>query len=805
MVVPLLLFWRLVFAGEVLYWGVPLTQFYPWHVLINRALAAGRWPLWTDLLGNGAPLLANLQTAFFYPPNLLFRLLPVERALGYSVLLHVIGAGLAAAYWARTLGLDSLGRTVTALSYALGGYVVGRTQFITMVAAYAWLPLLLALTERLIQRRRGTDAVWLGGALAFQLWAGHAQIWFYSMLLVAAYGLYRIAHRAVQSRSMDPLKSGLPGLALAAGLGLGLSAIQLIPTAELALNSQRSGGADLDFAMTYSFWPWRLLTLLAPNLFGSPALGNYAGYATYWEDTAYVGILPLIFAATAMAIWFKRTTTGTPDPSPVRVSSGKSLDSSSLSLSVIPFFALLVPVAILLAMGKNTPIFPFVFRSVPGFAFFQAPARLMLWFAVAVSTLAGIGAHHFRLTYWKQYTLRLTAAGAGAMLVVSLAMGGARVALGHVYLPAVARLAITLAMACGLLLLRGREPDDQDGRVASSPLPRPLWGPLIAGLLCVDLLWFGLPLTPTISADLYRRPNQTAQVVRSDTTETRLYVDPALEYDLTFNQFFLFDTFGPPDVAAWRRLQETLLPNLNAVHGIPSANNNEPLAIGRWREVLNKTAKADPSTARRLLQLMNVGVVLAQHPPPDSSPVAEMPHLYRLDAPLPRGWLVPAARVIADTDVLLSELVAPRFDPAAEVLLEPDRNTSELGDVSWNTAGPDVSSGAGGQVISLREEWNSRTIDLVASQPGYLVLAYTYYPGWRATLDGHPAQILRANYAFMALPVESGAHHVVLTYRPSSLLWGLILSSLSALAMIGIVAVSKTTDLLSSGQHIQPD
>ena len=799
MVVPLLLVWRLIFAGEVLYWGVPLTQFYPWHVLINRALAAGRWPLWTDLLGNGAPLLANLQTAFFYPPNLLFRLLPVERALGYSVVLHVIGAGLAAAYWGRTLGLSGLGRTVIALSYALGGYVVGRTQFITMVAAYAWLPLLLALTERLIQRRRGTDAVWLGGALALQLWAGHAQIWFYSMLLMAAYGLYRILQHAVRSRSTESLKSGLPGLALAAGLGLGLSAVQLIPTAELALNSLRRAGADWDFAMTYSFWPWRLLTLLAPNLFGSPALGNYAGYAAYWEDTAYVGILPLIFAATAVVIWFKRITALPPDTLPPGASSGKSQQSSSLSLSVIPFFALLVPVAILLAMGKNTPIFPFVFRSLPGFAFFQAPARMMLWFAVAVSTLAGIGAHHFRLTYRKQYALRLTAAGAGAMLVVSLAMLGARVALGGVYLPAVTRLAITLGLACGLLLLRGREPDGRDGRVVSSLLPRPLWGPLIAGLLCIDLLWFGLPLTPTISADLYRLPNQAAHAVRPHTTETRLYVDPALEYDLTFNHYFRFDAFGPPDVAEWTPLQETLLPNLNAVHGIPSANNNEPLAIGRWREMLNKTADADPPTAGRLLQLMNVGVVLAQDPPPDSSPLAAIPHLYSLDDPLPRAWLVPAARVIADADALLSELMAPDFDPRAEVLLEPPTNTAELGEVSRETASPDVSSAAGGLAISLREEWNRRTIDLIASQPSYLVLAYTYYPGWQATADGHPAQILRANYAFMALAVESGPHHVVLTYRPGSLLWGLIISSLSALAMIGIVAVSKPTDLLSSG------
>jgi hypothetical protein len=203
--------------------------------------------------------------------------------------------------------------------------------------------------------------------------------------------------------------------------------------------------------------------------------------------------------------------------------------------------------------------------------------------------------------------------------------------------------------------------------------------------------------------------------------------------------------------------------------------------------------------------MMNVGTVLAENPPPDSSPVVGIPHLYRLHDPLPRARLVPAARMIADPGALLSELMAPGFDPDAEVLLEPVSNTAELGNVSPETAGPHVSSGAGGQAISLREEWNSRTIDLVASEPGYLVLAYTYYPGWRATVDAHPAQILRANYAFMALPMETGAHHVVLTYRPSSLLWGLVISSLTALAMIGIVAMSKPPDLLSSAEDIEPD
>ena len=88
--IPLLLYWRLVFAGEVLYWGVPLFQFYPWHSLVAEAVRAGHLPLWTDLLGNGVPLLANHQSATFYPFNLIYLVIPVEYAMGYSVVLHLI-------------------------------------------------------------------------------------------------------------------------------------------------------------------------------------------------------------------------------------------------------------------------------------------------------------------------------------------------------------------------------------------------------------------------------------------------------------------------------------------------------------------------------------------------------------------------------------------------------------------------------------------------------------------------------------------------------------------------------------------
>ena len=68
---PVILFGPMLIQGEALFWGTPLLQFVPWRMYAFEMIAAGYVPLWNPLLGMGAPLLANYQSALIYPPNLL--------------------------------------------------------------------------------------------------------------------------------------------------------------------------------------------------------------------------------------------------------------------------------------------------------------------------------------------------------------------------------------------------------------------------------------------------------------------------------------------------------------------------------------------------------------------------------------------------------------------------------------------------------------------------------------------------------------------------------------------------------------
>ncbi len=85
---------------------------------------------------------------------------------------------------------------------------------------------------------------------------------------------------------------------------------------------------------------------------------------------------------------------------------------------------------------------------------------------------------------------------------------------------------------------------------------------------------------------------------------------------------------------------------------------------------------------------------------------------------------------------------------------------------------------------------NPQRVDITTGTngDGFLTLSYAYYPGWRATIDGAPATLVRANYAFEGLPLPKGPHHVVLVYDPLSFKIGAAVSALSIVSFLVGVA-----------------
>ena len=90
----------------------------------------------------------------------------------------------------------------------------------------------------------------------------------------------------------------------------------------------------------------------------------------------------------------------------------------------------------------------------------------------------------------------------------------------------------------------------------------------------------------------------------------------------------------------------------------------------------------------------------------------------------------------------------------------------------------------------LEENPRLTAIKIHAETAGYLVLADTWYPGWRAYVDGVQSRLWRANYMFRAVAIPAGEHEVKIVYQPRSFLVGGITSG-AALVLLLLLAILR--------------
>ena len=80
-------------------------------------------------------------------------------------------------------------------------------------------------------------------------------------------------------------------------------------------------------------------------------------------------------------------------------------------------------------------------------------------------------------------------------------------------------------------------------------------------------------------------------------------------------------------------------------------------------------------------------------------------------------------------------------------------------------------------------------VSVRASEPGYLLLSDSWYPGWIARVDGVETPIQRGDYIFRAVQVSAGTHKIEFEYQPTSLYIGGLISVLAALILFSIVVI----------------
>jgi hypothetical protein len=279
---------------------------------------------------------------------------------------------------------------------------------------------------------------------------------------------------------------------------------------------------------------------------------------------------------------------------------------------------------------------------------------------------------------------------------------------------------------------------------------------------------------------IFNRPTASGQFLASQSDGYRYYAGEQFDYDTKFNRYYRFDSFGRPELAYWQGLRETLVPNLGIYAGLPSSNNDDPLSVGTWQQLVDLLERSDPAQQAKLLRLMNVGYVIGG---PDwnagenivpSATVA----IYHISNALPLAYFVTNVQWATNDTDALARLSALDFDSRRELVIMKSESETEASNFAKDT---DDSVSDGPPVKILAQQRGRVSLSVDAPRPGFVVLTDTFYPGWQATVDGQPAHIYQANLNFRAVAVAEGKHEIDFSYRPLAFKVGLWISTISFL------------------------
>jgi hypothetical protein len=754
------------------------SQFYGWRAYGFGEIRAGRFPLWNPYEFLGMPFVASFQSAMFYPTNWLCAVLPLGRAINWGIILNFFLSGLFTYLWCRRAGLRWVGSAAAAAAY-----VFGAPQFLrvfeghwSFLAAMPWIPCLLLCMEELAAGRWSWGVVAGGaGAVAMQLFAGQPQYVFFGGIAAVFYFAGR-TWQEMRKRPREACKA-IGSVALIYLLGALAAGVQLLPAIELLSISSRKGQLTYEWVSQFSLVPEALITLVAPDFFGSDLLGKYWGRWNLWETSAYVGVIALGLALFG-ALWGRRRT--------------------------VLLTAFMIVLLFILALGENAPALQVLYRFVPGFGLFRAPARFLAPLSLFLAFLAGVGADLFVAGAADGAAEAEVERRLGRMRSVRAAwifgVGALLLAAGGVFLlphpsfslelwPRFMRFIWRQGYGEAFYLhYRGGAPQFVTialGEACSSVLR----AAILMGALAI-LAWtmakFRLKMLAVVAVLFL--------LLAADYwTFGRRYLatfDPA-EDGLTMRcAAWLRDIPGPFRFARGGDLD--FPPCDGMAHRFCCLEGIQPNVPARFRDAFWQLQGQPPAKQQTAYELTTITTAMGmlnldylvcyRHHP--RTPMPGLHTVYeddrvRVDAlpnPWPRAWLVHRFAVVSDPMTVLGSL--DRLDYENSVLLEENPGRR-----------PEVPPRAEPFPTIEAYEPSRVVLKLEAASDALLVLSDLYYPGWRAEVDGRPADILRADYLLRAVAVPGGRHTVSFVYEPASFRAGIAATLAGALAAALMVSL----------------
>lgn len=731
--------------------------FYPVTFSLAQSFKSGELPLWNLHMAMGFPLLADFQSGAFYPPHLFYLLLPfwtaVRLLFPFHFLVSAVGSYLLWRQWSYPTYLAMIG----AILFTLGGAIVSLTNLLNHFQTAVWLPWVIFAWERVLRSGSWKDFLILISVLLLQFLAGSPELFAMSMGLVF---LDSLRMKSVESNL--GYRKILFILLAANALVVALAMVQVLPTIELFLESRGREPVPYMESPLYSLHAFSLINLFVLDKEVNTSIGSGI-HLFFLRDipfliSHYLGAIALI----GISLWLFY--------GPLR--------EKALLLG-------LIAASLTLAMGSYTPVYPLLYHHLPFMSLFRFPEK---FFFLTNAFLVFITVRGLRFLQSDDSSLRkpllILSSVCFLFFLLYLFLRFDMAALSRfisraTYTPllstetlgktsaALVNLERQMALTLGIFLLLFAW---KKGKLQTN-----LFQALIVGMVFIDLQSAHKPYQYLLNPEfVYKSPTVLAS---PDTGPNRLFYYPG-HSNLHPSYYSILRQPSFPEFQSL--VFSTLLPNTGVFHGFDHMQEID--ALRRWPYIvfLGVANHLAPDKLYRLLGALNVkymisfrklegrGVSLVRHFPEHPS------WLYRLDDVVPRAYVVSKTTEEKDALKTLRRLSSEQFNPLKEVILDQPL------------------------AIALRKNFQAQarivqytnhqvTIHASLNGSGVLILADSYYPGWRVYVNGEEKEILRANFFFRAVPLSEGEHLVEFRYQPRSFTIGL---AISLITLCGIVICS---------------
>jgi hypothetical protein len=715
------------------------TYFYPMADYAARLAREGHLFLWNPHQLAGVPGLATWQVGALYPGHLPYLWLSIERGMASMALGHAMFAAVGTLLFARSLGASPLGAATAAGYFGLAG-VLARFSWPPGMEAMAWFPMGLFCLHRFLERRTVGRALVYAVCVTMPILAGGYQT---AVFMLLAFALYMVV-ATFPGALRNPREAGaaILGTGAATGLGLLCAAPQLLPTLELLGAAARSF-EKLEVAQVVVDRGAEA----APTLV---VLGDSLRSASeLLTMSVHIGAIPALLASLAVILRPSRTV------------------AFAVSLVIYGYLSLVGPDWFLAARAQ-----------VPGVASLRLPIRefFLAQFGVALLIAAALSAERL------QAGLGGRAALAAVVVAIVALIGPAGIGLFVAGGLAVAAIAVAVLVACPA------------GSIASRSALLLLATLALADVSALTVNSYQTPYSGEGVAPLYRdaafheRAKELAQSRRA-LVMSRLGSRARLPKSA---QIFGYDSpvdYDPLALAAHASCFTAAAPDaVAATTDKWGYSGSLPFPVARQKGALVPPGK-------RCLDLLSVEILgsaalsyldadFRKHwtyatderfADDNSNPTSV---LYRNREALPRAFAVHNRECFAKEQAAWARLVDPMFDPRTTVVLDGLENCKV------DFANSPVQSS---NVQIVRHEPTEVVLETRMRAPGYVVLTDSFYPGWRAFVNGKRADVLKANGTVRAVRVPQGRVEVVFRFVPATFYAGL---GLAASGLLGALVFS---------------